>query len=230
MIVGSGLLARTFRDAVERRRDVIIYAAGVSNSQCSDAREFGREQSLLERSLAAAGRSQCFVYFSTCSIGDPESIEMPYVQHKLRMEQIVRTHANHLILRLPQVAGRTPNPHTLLNYLYARIARGERFSIWRRARRNVIDCDDLSRICLALVDHGLRGDTVNIANTRDYRIVDIVQTMERVCRGHAVYDVIDSGGTYSIDVSRLLPYIDALGICFDDDYLECVLRKYYEHA
>ncbi|MBI4524929.1 MAG: NAD-dependent epimerase/dehydratase family protein [Deltaproteobacteria bacterium] len=226
MIIGSGLLARTFHDAAKDRSDVVIYAAGVSNSQCRDVREFDRERNLLERSLQATDVLTCFVYFSTCSIADPESPDTPYVQHKLRMEQIVRAHPSHLILRLPHVAGRTPNPHTLLNYLYARIARGERFAVWRHARRNVIDCNDLRTLSLALIDSGVRGETLNVANVRDYAILEIVRTLERICRGHAVYDLVDRGAAYPIDVSRLLPFAEA-AITFNESYLENVLRKYY---
>lgn len=227
MIIGSGMLARAFHDADRDRPELVIYAAGVSNSQCRDIREFEREKSLLERSVRAADTSTCFVYFSTCSVHDPESVDTPYVRHKLQMEQVVRAHSHHLILRLAQVVGHTPNPHTLLNYLYARIARGERFSVWGRARRNVIDCDDVRTLSIALVDSGVRRETMYVANTQDYAMVDIVHALERVCHGHAVYDVVDRGAAYAIDVSCMLPFVKAAGISFDDTYLERVLRKYY---
>jgi len=227
MIIGSGLLARAFSDAVRNRPDVVIYAAGVSNSQCRDTREFARERSLLERSLQATEVSKCFVYFSTCSIDDPESSDAPYVQHKVAMEKLTHRHPGHLIFRLPQVAGRTPNPHTLLNYLHARIARGERFALWKRARRNVIDCDDVCTLATALLDSRVRGETINIANPRDYAMSEIVETLERVCGGHAVYDVLDRGAAYAINVSAMLPFVKAAGLSFDESYLERVLRKYY---
>lgn len=227
MIIGSGMLARAFKDSMHDRSEVVICAAGVSNSQCTDAREFDRERSSLERCLSETRASKRFVYFSTCSIYDPESINTAYVQHKLAMEELVRAHSGHLILRLPQVAGRTPNPHTLLNYLYARIARGERFAVWGRARRNIIDCDDLCKLSIALLDEGLRGETFNVANIHDYSLIQVVTAIERVAGGHAVYDVVDRGGAYTVDVSRLLAYIEAIAISFDDNYLERVLRKYY---
>lgn len=106
MIIGSGLLARAFTEATKNRSDVVIYAAGVSNSQCTDIREFARERSLLTRSLEAANAAACFVYFSTCSIEDPESTGTAYVQHKLAMEQLTLRRENHLVVRLPQIAGK----------------------------------------------------------------------------------------------------------------------------
>lgn len=227
MIIGSGMLARVFGEADLDPSEVLIFASGVSNSQCEDRREFERERNLLSQWLSDSMTLKCFVYFSTCSVNDQESLRTPYVQHKLQMEQLVRAYRGHLILRLPQVAGRTPNPHTLLNYLYARIARGERFSLWLRARRNVIDCDDVRTLGVALINNGVHGDTIAIANTRDYAMIEIVETLERVCRGHAVYDAVDRGGACDIDVSRILPLLRDSGIVFGDDYLQRVLGKYY---
>ena len=43
MLIGSGMLARAFSGAFLQREDVCIYAAGVSNSSCTDAHEFARE-------------------------------------------------------------------------------------------------------------------------------------------------------------------------------------------
>ena len=118
-------------------------------------------------------------------------------------------------LRLPQVAGVTPNPHTLLNYLHARIARGERFAVWRHARRNVIDCEHVRALGFAAIEAGWRSRTVNIACTRDYAMTEIVGTMERVVRGHAVYDLLDRGAAYVVDVEPLRPLLAAAQVRFN---------------
>ena len=136
------------------------------------------------------------------------------------------------MLRLPQVAGRTPNPHTLLNYLYARIARGERFAIWQAARRNVIDVEHVVRIVHLLVGGGngwakARGETLAVANVRDYAMSEIVEAMERVTGKRAIYDLVARGGAYSVDTSRIRPLLGPAGVTFDDGYLDRVLRKYY---
>jgi dTDP-4-dehydrorhamnose reductase len=227
MIVGSGMMARAFRGPLTSGPEIVVHAAGVSNSQCKDPREFRRENLLLNQTLAGAADAECVVYFSTCSIGDPEVANSPYVVHKKAVEAQVRAHPRHLILRLPQVAGRTPNPHTLLNYLYARIARGERFSVWSGARRNIIDCDDVRALGFRLIEAGVRAETVNVASSRDHSLIEIVDTLERVTRGHAVYDILDRGVTYRIDVSRIESFLPMANVLFDDDYLERVLRKYY---
>jgi nucleoside-diphosphate-sugar epimerase len=227
MIVGRGLLASAFAPIARERPGLVVHAAGVSNSACEDAREFARERLAVEGTLAAASSADCMIYFSTCSVSDPASRDTGYVRHKLAMESLVRTHARHLILRLPQVAGRTPNPHTLLNYLYARVVRGERFAVWGRARRNVIDCDDVATIARAAIDEGIHGATLDVASPQDHSLPEIVATLERVTHGHAVYDLVDRGAAYPIDVAPIAPLVAATGVRFDEGYLERVLRKYY---
>lgn len=228
MIIGSGLLARAFSLAFSQGDDVCIYAAGVSNSACTDEHEFARERERLSAALQQAKTTDVFVYFGTCSVADPEAQKTPYVKHKLAMEALVVQHPRHLILRLPQVAGRTPNPHTLLNYLYARISRSESFQLWRNARRNIIDVDDVAAVARRLIaDPADRNVTLNIANPASYPLPDIVRAMEKVTGKQAVCEIVDRGTGYPIDVSPILPLLGDAGVKFGPDYLERVLDKYY---
>lgn len=231
MIVGSGLLARALSHSFSKREDVIIYAAGVSNSTCSDESEFERERIRLSEALQNSLPAETFVYFGTCSVADPIAINTPYVQHKLAMEKRVQVHPNNLILRLPQVAGNTPNPHTLLNYLYARISRSEKFSLWCNAKRNIIDVDDVALIVLQLIaDNSFRNTTLNIANNVNYLMTDIVSAMELVVGKRGIYDVEEKGSEYLIDISGISSMLLNAKVKFGDDYLNKVLTKYYDKA
>jgi len=229
MIVGSGLIATTFAPYEATHPRVCFYAAGVSNSSCTDPREFERDCLRLERHLEDVEKGRLFVYFSTCSVEDPWSKSGAYAQHKLALEDMVRQRSAHLVLRLPQVAGRTPNPHTILNYLYARITRSERFALWRHASRNIIDAHDVGRIAVDLIDNeGACNETINIANPRNSGMNEIVAALERVTRHRAIYDAVDKGGEYAIDTSRISASIRRCGIAFDDAYLSRTVAKYYD--
>lgn len=231
MIIGSGLIAHAFRTGYAQREDVCLYAAGVSNSACRDEHEFARERERLTAALDKSQAIDCFVYFGTCSVGDPAAQETAYVQHKLAMERLVAAHPRHLILRLPQVAGITPNPHTLLNFLYAHIARSEAFGIWIKATRNIIDVDDVAAIaCLLIEDNTARNITVNIANPHCYTMPDIVAAMERIVGKKAIYNLIERGSGYQIDISGIRPLLNKAGVAFGDDYLDSVIGKYYAKA
>lgn len=228
MIIGTGLVARAFVPYLQVLAGACVYAAGVSNSSCIDPREFERERKRLLDSIAAASTDCLFLYFSTCSVDDPATRENPYVRHKLAMEQLVRQRQRHLIVRLPQLAGFTPNPHTLLNYLHARIARSERFAIWRRATRNIIDIDDAAGIVADLVaTEKACGETINVANPRSYGIFDVVRAMEDRLGHKAIFDIIDRGGGYAINIDRTQAALHRCGMAFPDDYLRRVIGKYY---
>ncbi len=231
MIIGSGLIAHAFRTGYAQREDVCLYAAGVSNSACRDAQEFERERLRLTAALDKSQAVDCFVYFGTCSVGDPASQHTDYVQHKLAMERLVAAHPRHLILRLPQVAGITPNPHTLLNFLYAHIARSEAFQLWVKATRNIIDVEDVAAITTLLIeDPGARNLIVNIANPICYAMPDIVAVMEHTVGKKAIYNLIERGSGYSINTHSVTHLLDRAGVKFGDGYLERVIGKYYAKA
>lgn len=231
MIIGSGMLARAFSPYFAKSSTTCVYAAGVSNSACTDLREFKRELSRLTTALAQYGTADPFIYFSTCSINDPLAHSTPYVQHKINMENIVATHPHHLILRLPQVAGITPNPHTLLNFLFHRIIRSERFQGWENARRNIIDVDHVARIGASLaLEQGVRGEYINVANSADIAMPDLVQLMGKIVGKKVLCDFIKKGEPYEIDTRRIHDVTQRCGVFFDPEYVERVIRKYYGPA
>jgi nucleoside-diphosphate-sugar epimerase len=228
MIIGSGMLARAFAPLFGDSTESCVYAAGVSNSNCSDQREFDRERDRLINAMEQHSFVDLFLYFGTCSANG--SLDTPYVQHKIKMEKIVAEHPQYLILRLPQAAGKTENPHTLLNYIFTRIIRSERFQIWKNARRNIIDVDDVVRIAVGLaLEEDVRRECINVANFLDYSMVDVVAKIEKVVGKKSISDYLDKGGTYPIDTQRIDRVARRCGVDFGPDYLEFVIRKYYEY-
>jgi nucleoside-diphosphate-sugar epimerase len=211
MIIGSGLVASGLHDMP----GTVQYAAGVSNSRCEDADEFLRDKHRLAAHLSAPG---LFVYFSTCS-----PMESAYVDHKRVCEQMVKDRGDYLICRLPIVAGKTPNPHTLLNFLYSRIARSEKFDLIPEARRNIIDMIDVSTIVRWLVKSGAKDETVNVAAPVDYSMRQIVGHFETLLNKPAFYREQPGGNEAPIDVSR----IEDAPISWDGDYLGSILWKRY---
>jgi nucleoside-diphosphate-sugar epimerase len=226
MIVGNGLIARAFAARYGRDAAATVFASGVSNSGETRAEAFEREERLLAQSLAQ--HPALLVYFSTCSVDDPELSATPYVRHKLRMEARVRQSEGHLILRLPQVVGRTDNPATLTNYLYAHIAGGKRFAVWKNAWRNIIDIEDVAKIAGAMIsDAAFRGRSVDIATPHPIRVPDLVAVYERILGVAAKCEEVDRGDRYDIDVRDAMAVAKRLGVSFDSDYVEKVVRHYY---
>ena len=230
MIIGTGLIARAFAAHQDALAGTCVYAAGVSNSSCGDPREFERERQRMLAAMTDCTADQLFLYFSTCSIDDPAAQGSAYVLHKRAMEGLVAKRKRHLVFRLPQLAGATPNPHTLLNYLYARIVRSERFTIWTGASRNIIDVDDVARIaCDLVLAENACGETINIANSENSSIFDIVRSMQAVLGHRAIFDIIDRGAGYTIAIDRIQASLSRCCISFSGDYLSRTIRKYYGH-
>lgn len=225
MIIGSGLMARAFAQYADDP-GVTIFASGVSNSGESRAAEFSRERVLLQGAVASCAK--LLVYFSTCSVADPERSQTPYVRHKLEMEAIASSATRFLILRLPQVVGRTANPFTLTNYLRDRVASGEPFSVWANAWRNIIDVDDAAKIAGHMIrNRRYWNRIVNIASPFPTPVPRLVEIFERVLGVTANCVRVDLGDRYEIEVSEALEAAGMAGVHFDPGYAERVLEKYY---
>ncbi|MFA9216861.1 MAG: NAD-dependent epimerase/dehydratase family protein [Sphingomonadaceae bacterium] len=226
MIIGNGLLAQAFKPAFAAEHEVLVYASGVSNSQETRPEEFARERALLEQALDT---ERFMLYFSTCSVNDPEQAHMPYVQHKQAMEALILERARQkAIFRLPQVVGPTPNPYTLTNYLHHQISHGLRFKVWLHASRNLIDVADVAAVVCHLVrTHQADGVITNVASPAPTGILQLVHIFEEVLDKPAVYDTVDAGATYAIEADLALHTARAAGIDFGPDYVPKLIRKYY---
>lgn len=228
MIVGSGMIATALRSTLPAHENTCVYAAGVSNSACTNPVEFRRESERLAATISALPSSTKLVYFGTCSVFDPDAMQTPYVRHKLEMEAAVASRGSHLILRLPQVVGTTPNPHTLFNYLYARIARSERFVAWRQAVRYIIHVDEAASIATDLLTvESAEREIINVAAPRPYSIFEIISALESHIGKEAVMDVVDRGSRYSITTGRIESSIARCKIEFGSDYLARSIARTY---
>jgi nucleoside-diphosphate-sugar epimerase len=225
MIIGNGLIATAFKPYFGDDSEVVVFASGVSNSREIRKEAFLRERQMLMDALRYA---RFMLYFSTCSVNDPELFDTPYVIHKKEMEILVSSSKDYAIFRLPQLVGITPNINTLTNYLYMQIMSGTHFQIWRHARRNLIDIDDVASIITHLLRDSLAARiTANIACPFSISILHLVNIFELVLGKKANYAFVEGGGAYSIDSSLATEAASQIGIDFDDVYIENLIRKYY---
>ena len=229
MIVGNGLLAKLFSHMYADRLDVTIFAAGVSNSTETESAAFEREHRLLLERLE--GPCPKLVYFGSCAVGNPQETLTPYLAHKAAMESLVLRSGKGVVLRLPQVVGRSDNTHTLTNFLYHHIVSGEHFTVWSRAERNLIDVEDIVSIGSFVIDK-LWGDdhVVPVAALKSTLMPRIVSTFEEVLGIKANFSMVDKGVTFPIDTSIAESISRRMHIDLGDGYLERILRKYYQIA
>jgi len=225
MIVGNGLIAQAFKSRFEHDQAVTIFASGVSNSSEVRPDEFQRERRIL---LEAIDRSSgVFVYFSTCSLTDPDRQSTPYVEHKIETERLLESVSDSIVFRLPQVVGHTRNPHTLTNFLANKILSGEPFTIWAKAVRSLIDVDDVAIIGSALIDRGCARQTIDLCAPESLTMIELVPIMERILGRKGRYDAVERGGGGRPNATLASKVAVDVGIDFSAGYAERVLSKYY---
>ena len=226
MIVGKGLLACAFAPYFGANPDVVVFASGVSNSLETREEEFAREHTLLAKLLA--NHAKRFVYFGSCGVATAEADLTAYMKHKTRMESLVLEARGGLVLRLPQVVGRTNNHHTLTNFLRDRILSGEHFTVWSHAERNLIDIDDVSAIGAVLAtDMTNDSSVIAIAAENCLPMREVVRIFERVLGKRANYSLVNKGATMHINTSSISKVSSQLGIDLGNGYTERVIDKYY---
>lgn len=227
MVIGNGMIARRFSAYRDDDR-FLVFASGVSNSKTHDAAAYERESGLLKEAIAAHPE-KTIVYFSTCSIYDPVEKESRYALHKQEMESFIGQNAgSYYIFRVSNLAGRSANPNTILNFLYYHITNRINFDCWVHSTRNLIDTDDMYAIADHIMQNGLfRNQVINIANPRSYPVPEIVNMIGTHTGIKPNYIIIEKGNHFSIDISLILDIIQKLDLHFEGEYLKRLLKKYY---
>lgn len=227
MVIGKGLIASVVSPYREQER-FVIFASGVSDSKTTNPDAFEREFDLLKDTLASH-QDKLLVYFSTCSINDPDLQENAYIKHKLRLEKYIRENASHFtIFRVSNIVGQTGNPATVVNFFYYHIKEGRHFNLWVNSVRNLIDIDDMFHLTDHILQKGLfRNQVINIANPHDYPVKDIVAALESAMGKKADYTPVNKGIPFRIDISQVLPLVKELRIEFGEGYLSHLINKHY---
>lgn len=227
MVIGNGMIAKKFESYKEDDR-FVIFASGVSNSRIRDESEFIRETDLLKDTIAAH-RDKTIVYFSTCSIFDPEESNSRYVIHKKEIESLIQSNCKQYnIFRVSHLASQSKNPNTLLNFFIYHIQNRINFDLWKNACRNLLDADEMFLIINYILQKKMYPDQIiNIASTEDYRVDKIIYEIENILGAKANYTSIEKGTCFEINTSDIEGILQELKLIFGNGYLDKLLKKYY---
>lgn len=227
MIVGRGQIAQAFLK--NGHENVLIFASGVPNSNCTDEGQFDRERELLLSTLQLYGNKK-FVYFSSCALSAPEYPKNAYYRHKAQMEELIKSHSNHYyIFRIPQLFGKLKEHNTIINFFYNKIMHGETFTVYNRAYRYVIEIGDV----VQLVNHYLAVSPpnliVDLANPYRYSVIEIIHILERLTNKIALYNVVEKADAYELELSDFEAFVQAEALCipFSKNYLEDRLKSQF---
>lgn len=227
MIIGEGMIAKSFEQYDSN--DFLIFASGVSNSKTTNIEEFEREKDLLVESITKY-ENQVFVYFSSCSITNNILGNDLYHQHKINMENIIKCNVNnYLIFRLSNVVGNfSINSKTLVPFFIEKILYNKSFNVWSGSVRNIIGIQDVVSIVIYILKNKLyMNETLYIANKRNIRIINLINKLELVLNKKANYKMIKTvDENFTVNLEKIEPIIKALGISFNEKYLDKILINY----
>ena len=227
MVIGNGLVASKFASYKNDDR-FVVFASGVSNSKNTDQAAYQRETDLLQTTIKMHA-DKTLVYFSTCSINDPAEADSPYVVHKKKIEELIQEDVrSYYIFRVSNLAGKSANQNTILNFFYYHILHNINFDLWTNSARNLVDSDDMFAIADYILQKKIYSNQViNIANPISYSVKEIITALEELLGKRANYISIAKGSKFPIDISLVSPIIEELKINFDETYLSRLLKKYY---
>lgn len=222
IIVGNGQIGTLFQ-LNEPIDNAMIFASGVSDSKCTDEELYDKERQLLIKNLKIAiASSIVFVYFSSCALTPKDYTLNRYYKHKKEMEDIIKKYTdNYLILRVPQMFGTIKMHPTLINFLFNHIIEYKRFTISNAAYRYVIHMDDLYSITKELFHQNIKSQTIDVANTYRYSVIDIVKILEDLLNIKARYDIVEIEDGYFLDLTDMEVIIKTMdkNIEFGERYL-----------
>jgi nucleoside-diphosphate-sugar epimerase len=226
IVIGNGQLGSAFKS--EKMDDVLLLASGVSDSSCTNIDAFNRESSLVQHHLERNPNKKV-VYFSSSALsaGD-EYANTPYYVHKKQMENLIKSKTDqYYIFRIPQLFGCFISHKTIINHFYESILNGSSFKLYDDAYRYLIHIDDLKKLVLAYLKNS-QPVCVDLANPYSYRVLEIVQAIEKALNKKANYDVIQKTDKYELDLSEMKTFIENnhLSLSFGVDYFECKLQSF----
>ncbi|MET3535538.1 NAD-dependent epimerase/dehydratase family protein [Chryseobacterium limigenitum] len=221
MIIGNGLIASSLKNIDSE--DMLFFASGVSNSLETRSSEFEREFSLLRNTLEN-NRDSKLIYFSTLSINDQSKQNSHYVLHKKEIEDYIRENSeNYLILRIGNIVGKGGNPNTLFNYLKAQISNSNKFALHTKARRLLIDIDDIASF-LDLNCAQIKNKTINFAYPYYYNLSEIINAIQLKMDKKATFEEVNEGDFYKVTFDENINNFFSKTTA--EDYIKILTEKY----
>ncbi len=182
IVYGNGFIAKNLKK-IKIQKKFILYAAGVSNSNSKNQKEYLREIKTFEEFKKNYDK-KILIYISTLSTENKYLKKDKYVKNKIFIEKLIKKDIKkYIIVRLPQVIGKNNNKYTLTNNIYNSIKRKKSFILWRNSKRNLIDIDDIKIILGKYLSQNPKiNSTLNIFNPNSTSVKYLLQIFEEILR------------------------------------------------
>ena len=231
VIEGSGFIAKKFNEygPILKKYNIIVYAAGISNSGEKNKVLLNKEISRLKKFCSTNKKKM--VYISTYSIFDKTRNKSYYIKNKMIIEKIIKANVkSFLIIRFPEIVGKNNNSNALTNFFYKKIKTQKKFFVYSNAKRNLLDIDDAIKLSLYFIKKYSRTNKIiNLLNLNFYKPIEIVNSFEKLLKKRTRYEFKNiNKKKWRIKNSISLSLSKKLGINFHDNYLFKTLKRYYK--
>jgi len=235
-VYGKGFLAKALRKLKNNNKfdNFCFYASGISNSKIKSNTELIREKKKIKSFLRFYSSNKTLVYISTISIFDVSMKHTDYVKNKLFIENFLKSKVKKLlILRLPQIAGKSNNEYTILNHIYKKIKKKETLVIWKNVERSIIGIDDLLKILKVILKKNfyISLNEINIVNPNLIKVLDIVKIFEKLLKLKATYNLITlknyKQSFYNLLIKKNIYQKEINKICKKKNYVKKTIFKYF---
>lgn len=226
IIIGSGLIANAFKEAMFSDKTLIL-ASGISDSSERRSSEMAREKKLVLIEINKYPEHKV-IYFSTCSIKSPYSSD--YIRHKKEMESIVSENSKSFIIyRLPQIVGKHSDNNTLINYFVRQINKVDNLIIRRKSKRHLLWIDDLVRIVIILTNLPYLNNKIqDVSPEIGIPVLEIVNELSIILNKNIKTKLIDIDDSIVPDVNLLKIVLGNHDQIFKRNYWRLVLRNHID--
>ena len=229
-IIGNGFLAKKFKkyNYFFKKKNYFIYLAGVSNSGENNLNNFKKDYNRINSFIKNLKESK-LIYISSCSIFDPNRNKSLYIRNKIKIEKLIKKRCkNFIIIRLPEIVGKSKNKNTLTNFFYSKIKKKEKFILFANAKRNLLDVDDAIKLILFFLKTNTKKKILNIANLKFVTPLALIKILESRLKKKAKYKLFFSKyKKWNINNDINIFFLKKAGVIIKKNYFKQILKKYY---
>lgn len=230
-IVGKGFIAKNLlkinRSII--KSGYIIYAAGISNSQIRSKTQLNREINVFKKFLKTYSNRK-IIYISTADVTNNLKNKSKYVKNKIIIEKIIKKNFNnYLIIRIPQIIGKSNNKKTLINFFYYMIKSNKKIKLFEGVLRNILDIGDVVKMIRTIIlNKKIKKKIITLSNKYSLKPIQIIQILEIKLGKKANYQLLKTKKQkWRLGFNQNLKYFKDAKINFDLNYLTKAINKYY---
>jgi nucleoside-diphosphate-sugar epimerase len=152
------------------------------------------------------------------------------VKNKIQIERLIKKKfKNYIILRLPQIIGKSKNKNTLINYFYFNIKNNKPLVLIKNFKRNVLDIDDILKLLKIIVySKRTKNKVIILSNKYSVQPIDIVKIFEKKMNKIVNYKFKKiKKQIWPLYYQKNAHYFKKAKITFDRNYLLKTINKYY---